>query len=551
LVTVRSDRIEIVDGGRFTSLVPRRPGALSVSDLDRMVPSEWITVDRGTATVDTAIVLTPGAAMELDGEIPNVRLAAGPDVPDAASLYTGGGRLTINGVTISSVDPANQQPPPFEAAGRPIIQVTGGGELDITDSTVTGLGMPQRGREAGARPGVSFNPGSSGSLVRTTLERNVIGVELSRSQGVNLDTVTIKGSMEDGLVLNGDRGTTMAGIHAEGNGGNGVSVGGEISDRPVTGITTLGNELYGVVVAKQAGAQIHGIVTEGDRGGGLRLNQAKDVHVNDFTATEQPIGIFTHVGSTGVVLDRVTMTGGHRGVVVEKSTTNLELRNSTIEGSQVAGINIGGKDIRVNGVQVTDARAGVRVERGAGHIELTGMTINGGRSGVVTSAGTTDIVVNELVANHLEDDAIRTESPGLQVNGGTITGGGTGLDLNAATTIRATAINAATVGIRSRSPELVRAENIAVDTTEIGLNVALGSQFVLANSSVHALEALRGQIMQEGTNTFSLPPLNLLAAVGVPLILVAIVLELVHTFRQRRIGTGKRLTSPAIPVGTG
>jgi len=97
----------------------------------------------------------------------------------------------------------------------------------------------------------------------------------------------------------------------------------------------------------------------------------------------------------------------------------------------------------------------------------------------------------------------------------------------------------------------VRAENVAIEATDLGLNVAPGSQMVLANSSVHALEAVRGVFTPEGVNNISLPPLNLLAAMGVPLILLAIVLEQVHSFRQRRVGGNKRHVPPAVPVGAG
>jgi hypothetical protein len=549
MVTVRIDRVEVVNRGNLTTLVQRRPGTLTLQGLDDMVPNDWITIDGDTATVTTSIVLTPGATMEISG-VPNVRLTGGPELPDASPLYTGGGRLRLEGITLSGVD-GNGQQLPFDAAGRPFIEVSNQGELNATDTTITDMGKPVLGQE-GAVPAVSFNPGSSGSLVRTTLERNNIGLELSGSQGVQLDGVTVKGSEADGIVLNNDRGTKMANLRAESNGGNGMFVGGrEVNDRTVTGLTTLTNKLYGLVVTEQQGTQINAISTEGDEAGGLRLNQAVDVTVTDFSATDQPIGIFTHVGSTGIVLDNVRTSGGRRGVVVEKSTTNLELRNSTLEGSRVAGVNIGGKEVRVNNVQISDAKAAVRIERGSGHIELAGVTLDGGRDGIVASGGASDVKITDLTANSVSDDAIRTESPGAVISGGTINGGTTGIDVAAATTITALAINGSSEGIHARSPEMVRAENVAIDATNLGLNVLPGSQFTLANSSVHALEAVRGVFVPEGTNNISLPPLNLLAAMGVPLILLAIVLEQVHSFRQRRVGGNKRHLPPAIPVGAG
>ncbi len=548
MVTVRIDRVEVVNRGNLTTLVQRRPGTLTLQGLDDLVPNDWITIDGDTATVTTAIVLTPGATMEISG-VPNVRLTGGPELPDASPLYTGGGRLRLEGVTLAGVD-GNGQQLPFDAAGRPFIEVSNQGELNATDTTITDMGKPVLGQE-GAVPAVSFNPGSSGSLVRTTLERNNIGVELSGSQGVQLDGVTVKGSESDGIVLNADRGTKMANLRAESNGGNGMFVGGETTDRPITGLTTLTNKLYGLVVTEQKGIQVGAISTEGDEAGGLRLNQAVDVTVTDFSATDQPIGIFTHVGSTGLVLDNIRTSGGRRGVVVEKSTTNLELRNSTIEGSRVAGVNIGGKEIRVNNVQIADAKSAVRIERGSGHIELAALTLDGGRDGIVTSPGASDIKITDLTANDVADNAIRNASPGATISGGSINGGDTGIVLDTATTITAVAINGSREGIHSRSPEMVRAENVAIEATELGLNVAPGTPFTLANSSVHALEAVRGVFVAEGTNNISLPPLNLLAAMGVPLILLAIVLEQVHSFRQRRVGGNRRHLPPAIPVGAG
>ncbi|OLT14614.1 hypothetical protein BJF78_17975 [Pseudonocardia sp. CNS-139] len=66
---------------------------------------------------------------------------------------------------------------------------------------------------------------------------------------------------------------------------------------------------------------------------------------------------------------------------------------------------------------------------------------------------------------------------------------------------------------------------------------------------MHALEAVRGEVGHEGLNDVSLPPLNLLGAIGVPLILLALVLELAHVIRLRRSGTSaRRRMPPAVAV---
>jgi hypothetical protein len=49
-------------------------------------------------------------------------------------------------------------------------------------------------------------------------------------------------------------------------------------------------------------------------------------------------------------------------------------------------------------------------------------------------------------------------------------------------------------------------------------------------------------------NDLSLPPLNLLGAIGVPLIILALILEGLHSLRQRRYGGLNRHLPPTLPA---
>jgi hypothetical protein len=547
MAVVRTNRIDVATDGRLTRQVGRGGGAITINTLDRALPSDWLATSEGTATLSATIVLTPGTALEVADPVKRLELIGGATPQDAAAIYTGSGRVSLKGVTVTSADPATRQAVAPTSAGRPFFAVSARGRLDAVDSTISDLGTPSTGIDGG-RAGVTFNQGATGSLVRTTVERNTTGVELSRSDGVHLEDVTFTESVGDGLVLTGDRGTTMRGIRAVGNGDNGVVVAGESTGRPVTDITTNGNGGYGVVVVGQVRTALSGITTTADQAGGLRINRSTDVHVSGLSATDQPAGVFVHVGSARIALDHVRTSGGRRGVVVEKSTDGFELRDSTIDGARVAGVGIGGKHVLLSGVQISDSRAAVRVERGAEGIRLAGLVVDGGRDGIVATPGTTGVVIADLVARNVESDAVRTASTDAEIIGGRITGGTTGIDVAAASTISGVTIDGATEGIHSRSPDLVRADEVRIDALSLGVNAAPGTSFHLTGSSVHALEALRGPIQQHGTNDLSLPPLNLLSAIGVPLILLAIVLEQVHTTRQRRAGIRRRRLPP-VPVG--
>ena len=173
MVVVRPTSVDLVTEGRLTSRVPRRVGEVTLPVLDRYLPPSWLSITDGTARLAAALVLTPGVTLEVGGPaVTTLTLAGGATLPEAASLYTGGGRLMLHGVTVTSSDRAfhGVLPP---AAGRPFIVVSSGGRLEATDTTISDLGTPDTDREN--RAGVQFTTGSSGSLVRTSLLRNSTG----------------------------------------------------------------------------------------------------------------------------------------------------------------------------------------------------------------------------------------------------------------------------------------------------------------------------------------------------------------------------------------
>jgi Right handed beta helix region len=546
MVTVRTTSLDVVTEGRISQRLQRYGSTLTLAELDRYLPASWLTISDGTAMLSATVVLTRGVRLDVGDDVKRLQLTGGASTSDAASIHTGGGAITLAGVSVAAVDRTTGQAVPPTAAGRPSIVASTGGRLVGTDITLTDLGTSPAGDDDG-RGGIVFNPGSTGSLTRTTLHGG--GLELLRSVGVRLADVTVTGSRSDGLVLSGDRGTKLSGIRAVGNAGNGVQITGQNSDRPITGITTSGNGEFGVAITGQTGTPITGVATASDRSGGLNISRSVGIVVTDFTAADQRIGVFSHIYSSGVVLDRIRTSGGRWGVQIEKSTKDLRIIDSTFEGAGVAGVAVGGQQVTLTGVQVRDSETGVRVERGAVDTQLTNLTVSGGGDGVVAITGTTGLVVTGLVADYVESDAVRTASPDTRITGAHITGGETGIDAEAATTISDTTISGTTQGIRSRSPELVQATGVSIDALSVGVNAAAGSPFVLADSHVHAIQSLRGEVTSQGTNDLSLPPLNVISVIGIPLIVLAIVLEEIHAVRQRRRRGQNRRQPPLLHMG--
>lgn len=548
LVVVRPTSVDSLTDGQLTRRTPRGGAVVSLSALDAAVPSGWITMANGTAQLGAMVVLSPGVTLEVGGGgITTVQLLGGPNAADAAVLYSGSGRLDVHDVTITSLDPATGQPVAV-GAGRPYVYAAPGGRLDARDATFSDLGTaPTDPRD---QPGIGFSAGSTGSLVRTTVQRGGTGVQLSGSSGVHLEALTVAESVGNGLVLQGDQGTTLTGVRAERNGENGVQVSGPSSARPITGISTTGNGRFGLAVIAQDAPQITGVVTQADGTGGLQLSGDHSPVVTGYSAVDQPIGVLTHVSSTNVTITQSRISGGGRGLVVEKTTDGLALSGSTIERAQT-GVSVGGRNVDLRDVLIGESQSGLRVERGAGNVSATALNVSGGQDGVVLIPGTTDIVLRDLVVDGVANSGVRTASPNAQILGGRISGSVTGIDAEAATTINGTEINDVKVGIRARSPEMVAADDVSVSAVSSGIDVEQGSPFLLTDSRVDALEAVQGDAEYQGLNTLSLPPLNVLGVIGIPLVVLALLLDQVQRFRQRHGGGfDRRRLPPRLQTGT-
>jgi hypothetical protein len=544
LILVKQRSIDLATDGRITRQLPRSGAALNLTQLDRIVPSDWLSIAGGTATLSAAIVLTRGTNLTLGGDVTALRLAGGESAADAASIFTGRGRLTLRKIGVHSFDTKTGGPIP-PGPGRPFL-VASGGRLDATDSTISDLGTDPSA--PGARPGVSMGPGSTGTLLRTTLIRNSTGLKLDRTVGARLENVTVQESASEGLTLRGDLGTTLIGIVSDRNDGNGVLVTGPSSERPVTSISAAGNKKFGIALLGQTNTLVNDVRTARNAVGGLRVSWSTDITVRGMAAVGDPIGIYTHVGSGKIALEQVRVAEARRGLQVEKTTRGLQMSDSTIERSTIAGVSISGHEIELRDVAVTDSPTGLRVERGASEVATDRLRLTGGRDGIVALPATKNVVMRGMTANGVERSALRTMSPGLQMTGGLVVGGTTAVDAGAATTISDVMITQVDEGIRARSTEPISVHGTTIAAGSVGINVAEGSPTTLAASRIDALESVRGEVLQRGENTLSLPPLNLLGAIGIPLILLALVLEQVQSRRLRSYGGYGRNVAPSLPA---
>jgi type II secretory pathway pseudopilin PulG len=540
MVIVRSTSIDSLVAGSLVRSVLPYSRTTSLSSLAAAVPPSWLTITGDTARLDAAVVVTGGVQLNID-RVRTLQLVGGTDPRSSAFLSTGRGRIHLSGVTVTSVDPISGHPVAPDAAGRPYIRVSTGGTLDATDSTLADLGTQTDGTNPG-EPALAFDRSSTGTLTRTRIERGSTGLLLDQSRGVALHDVTVSAAADNGIVLRSDRNTDLVNVVADHNGGIGVRVEGVGVPRPISGITTVGNHSYGVSVSGQSNVVISNLTLSNDQLGGLELSRTTNSTVHDVTTTDEPTGIFLHVDSTNVVLTALTVNGGRTGVVVEKTTTGLRVADSTIHNASLVGLLYDGRDAAIDRLTITDSGTALRVERGAGTVTLTALNILGGGDGLVTSADTSAVMVKDLSADGVNNDAIRTLGTGMHITGGQIRGAGTAIDLQAAATVTGITIRQTGTAVRVRTPEPITLDGIRIDSAGVGVTLRPGDQVALRNSVVHALHAVRGgDITAQGTNDLSLPPLDLLGAIGLPVILVAVLLELLNLVRHRKTSRPRAL----------
>ena len=196
----------------------------------------------------------------------------------------------------------------------------------------------------------------------------------------------------------------------------------------------------------------------------------------------------------------------------------------------------------------------MRVERGATGVTATALNVTGGQDGDRPGPGhRPTCVLRDLMIDGVSNNGVRTSSPNAQILGGRISDSTTGIDAEAATTINGTEIaevERGDPGPVGRSGGRRRRDGVRGDLGHQHRRRAARSCSPTPGST--RWRRSRGQADYQGLNTLSLPPLNVLGVIGIPLVLLALLLDQVQRFRQRQRGGGdrRRLPPPRLQAGT-
>ena len=296
------------------------------------------------------------------------------------------------------------------AAGRPFILVSPRRRLTATDATVTDLGTApaDAADRSGAadRPGVDFRTGSTGSLVRTSLLRNGTGLALDGARGAPRG--------RDGQRVDRQRsGPARRPRHDDERGPRraqrryGVRVTGPSTDRPVTGSPRAATAPSASGSTGRPGSG-HGITASGDTGGGVDVEQSGDVTITDLTVADEPAGVFTHVNSTNIVLDRCGARGRRAcSSRRRRDQCRCRTRRSRGDGRCRVGRRCRRRAARRHGRRLPCRSAG-RAGSQRRHRHPPRGHRRAGRGG--RRPGTARLVLQDLRADGVSDDAVRSSS---------------------------------------------------------------------------------------------------------------------------------------------
>jgi hypothetical protein len=540
LIVVRPRVIDVVTDGHLTSRIGRGAGPISLQTLTAYLPPGWLWTSGDTAILSATMGLTEGATM--DPAVSTLRLAGGPDAASAASIWVGRGTLSLRNISVTSWDAGSQQPIPVSSAGRPFITVGSGGHLDATDARVSDLGVNAGSAAGHDHTGVAFGPGSTGTLVRTRLTRNLVGLKLSGSQDVHLQSVTVEQSQGDGLVLHDDHGTRLQAVDVNNNARNGVLVTGTVPARVVSGVTALGNGAFGAAAIRQKELQVIGLSTSDNKLGGLRLTGCAACRVSGTSSANEPTGLLVNGGASQITVENAHARGVARGVVLSHGVTEVNVRGLDVDQA-VVGVAVSATGVRLRETAVRDSATAVKVTTTAARVIVSEPTITGGQDGIVVANGAREVILRNVVTHDVGHDALIVSSPGVLIAGGKLDGGRTGINARAPITIQGTSVSRFVEGIHVARGVTVHGDRIDVLASHSGIKVDSEGEFILTDSRVRAPDALRGRVVARGNNKVSPPPFPWLGGVGVMLIVVAVLLELLRTVvLQRRTGRRGGLT---------
>jgi parallel beta-helix repeat protein len=322
--------------------------------------------------------LTVGPDASLEVADSDLRLTSSPR--ETAALEVRGGRLLLDGATVTSWDRGTGKPDDDVTDGRAWLLARSGGRLEVLDSHLAALGYG-----APDRHGVTWrDPGTGGRIQDSTFTGNYRGADVAGSDPLTVDGSVFERSLRQGFTASAPcTGMAVRRSVFRGNTGSGL-----------------------LLTGGCAGARIRDSGAHDNAGQGITVTAGSDdVHLSGNEVYDNAgAGIDVH-GSDGAVLEDNLVYANEVGVLLRWGAVGARLEANRLSANHTDGLRLtGGASSVVSGGNHIDFnyRAGIYVLDGtAGVLEANQLTENA--VGAWLGPGSTAALVGNLIAGNSED----------------------------------------------------------------------------------------------------------------------------------------------------
>jgi parallel beta-helix repeat protein len=244
--------------------------------------------------------------------------------------------------------------------------------------------------------------------------------------------------------------------------------------------------------------------------------------------------IFSNGVSGGTVRGNVVHDNGGNGIVMDYRSDAVTITGNVVRDNGGDGIVVlGSSDVEVTANEVTGNRVGLRVNLTSNDNVFADNEVAGNRVGVQVYGGARSTMVRGNVIRDSRETGIIADGARTHVEGGSVVGGDVGIDVRGLATVTGTTIEDVRRGVSVRETGIVRARDLQISASEVGVQAPSGSLVRVFGSEVFAPEPFRGIPRDERNNVERLPWSSLwLVGAGVAFVLVAVLLHLVHQIRN-------------------
>ncbi len=425
---------------RSTLVLPARSAPYTLAELAQSAPATL-----STDGADGAYVLHEHLAVMAQAKLTigaGEKLLLAGDSTGFSSIVALGGSIAVQGTaaspaSLTSWDASTGTPDEATADGRPYLRVVGG-DLRIADAQFAALGF-----WSGATSGIAYEGERAADLVptpagagadgvplmqlseapaaatrlavsSTEIDGNAVGITISEASAPTLMSVTVTGSLADGIVLDRDvTGAALTRVTASDNARDGVVVGRGSETATVNRATIEYNGRNGVLLDGRARAD--GPTTEGADASTGSSVVGSDIRDNPRSGIDV-------VGGSHIRLSNNTVSGGSMGIVLDDGPSGVAVRNNEIDGVEQHGISIrdDADEVTVASNDIERAQTGVYVRNAAATVRdntvtdatVHGITLTGQLAGTsatgneLTGTGPAAIDSDRAIDAHVEGNLV-------------------------------------------------------------------------------------------------------------------------------------------------